>query len=221
MKSGFESAHQAVLCSEILSFLTGGLPSNESLNGGTPKIFVDGTVGEGGHTAALLEASAPDGIVIAFDRDPEAIERVRERLGSHNERVILVNESYENLSVRLPNILSGIDARRKHAHPLKASGLLLDLGLSSRQLSLAERGFSFQKEGPLDMRFNQNEKMTAGDIVNYWPENKLRALFEENDETWGKKIASAIVAERRKNPIQSTTDLAQLIRRCIPSKFHS
>ncbi|MBI1909767.1 MAG: 16S rRNA (cytosine(1402)-N(4))-methyltransferase RsmH [Deltaproteobacteria bacterium] len=207
----FQTKHQPVLCEEVVSYLrvSGG-------QGGSPKIYVDGTVGEGGHAARILEASFPSGILIGLDRDEEAIRRVRERLNDldkerSRQRIILMAESYSSLPLLLEKIgFTSVD------------GVVLDLGLSSRQLGEANRGFSFQKEGPLDMRFDNKTRLTAEQIINRWPENKIaECLNEFGEESWSKKIASVICQRRKKQKIQTTTELASLVRSAIPRQFRS
>lgn len=215
----FEPQHQPVLCREILSLLKA---SDESSPSKSVAVFVDGTLGEGGHSAALLEATAPTGRVIGFDKDPEAIRRVKSRFAStpYQERLILMNQSYSQAFSLVPELLAQI-SRSQNNRPAKVRGLVLDLGLSSRQLEEAERGFSFQKEGPLDMRFNQEESQTARDIVNRWPEGRLITLLEDHEESWAKRIVAQIMTARRQRPIETTTELAILIRSAIPKKFWS
>ncbi|RME60564.1 MAG: 16S rRNA (cytosine(1402)-N(4))-methyltransferase, partial [Caldilineae bacterium] len=126
--------------------------------------YIDGTLGGGGHTAALLEHSAPDGRVLGLDADPAAIRRVQERLREAIQagRLVVVQSPFEKL---------GQVARSQGFHPV--DGVLLDLGLSSFQLGAAERGFAFSEEGPLDMRFDPAQEISAADIVNRWSEKDL------------------------------------------------
>lgn len=160
--------------------------------------FIDGTLGAGGHTFGLLEASAPDGRVLAFDRDPEAIIYVRTRLGDLAERVTLVQASFAQMADVAPAY--GFD---------QVNGILLDLGLSSRQLADAGRGFSFQLEGPLDMRFDPGTTLTANEIVNQFPETDLAdILWRYGEVRQSRRLAHAIFNAR---PIESTTDLVEVI----------
>lgn len=160
--------------------------------------YVDGTVGAGGHTAGLLERSEPDGRVLAFDRDGEAIEFARRQLAGFGERVVFVKASYAEMDRIAP--LYGFE---------RPDGVLLDLGLSSRQLADGERGFSFMQEGPLDMRFDQSQGVSAADIVNEWPEGELAAvLWRYGEVKANRKVARAIVGKR---PIRSTHELAAVV----------
>lgn len=160
--------------------------------------FVDGTVGAGGHTTGILELSAPDGCVLAFDKDPAAIRFAQEKLALFGERVTFVNASYAEMAQRAPQHGFG-----------QVDGVLLDLGLSSRQLDDAQRGFSFMKEGPLDMRFNSTQGETAADLINNLSEMELADLFwRYGEEANGRKFAKVIVAKR---PIYTTTQLATLL----------
>lgn len=164
--------------------------------------YVDGTVGAGGHTAGILQASAPDGRVLAFDRDPEAIAFARQRLAPYGERVIFIHASYADMGKLAP--AHGFDP---------VDGILLDLGLSSRQLDDRDRGFSFMKEGPLNMRFDPTQGETAADLVNNLDEAELADIFwRYGEEQHSRKIARAIVQNR---PIETTTQLADLISRLV------
>lgn len=165
--------------------------------------YVDGTVGAGGHCAGILEASAPDGRVLAFDRDPAAIAYAQEQLAHFGDRVTFVHGSYAQMDQVAP------------AHGFEAlDGVLLDLGLSSRQLEDAQRGFSFMREGPLDMRFDTTQGQTAADFVNNLPAESLADIFwRYGDEQESRRYARAIVAAR---PIQTTTQLAALIEEEAP-----
>lgn len=160
--------------------------------------YLDGTVGAGGHTAGILERSAPSGCVLAFDRDPAAIAFARQRLAPFGERVTFVHASYAEMGRLAP--AHGFD---------QLDGILLDLGLSSRQLEDSARGFSFMREGPLDMRFDPTQGETAADLINNLSETELADIFwRYGEERQSRRLARLIVANR---PIQSTTELAQLI----------
>ncbi len=160
--------------------------------------YLDGTVGAGGHTAGILEASAPTGRVLGLDKDPEAIAYAQKRLAKYGERVILVNASYTAMAqVAAAHGFTDLD------------GILLDLGLSSRQLDDPARGFSFMKEGPLDMRFDPTQGETAADLINNLSEAELADIFwryGEENRSW--YYARIIVAER---PFTRTTELADVI----------
>jgi 16S rRNA (cytosine1402-N4)-methyltransferase len=182
------NAHIPVLYQEVLDLL-------QPQPGGR---FIDGTLGAGGHTAGLLTAATPGGQLLAFDRDPEAIAFARQRLGDLAERVVFVNASFAEMGKLAPTHgFAGVDA------------ILLDLGLSSRQLAAAGRGFSFLQEGPLDMRFSPTQTTTAADLVNNLSEAELADIFwRYSDERQSRQFAQAIVAAR---PVTTTTQLAQII----------
>jgi 16S rRNA (cytosine1402-N4)-methyltransferase len=183
-----DESHIPVLFSDVMSLLRPG-PHGR---------YIDGTVGAGGHTAGLLERSAPDGRVLAFDRDPEALAHTRQRLRHFGERLLLVHASYAEMAQIAP------------AHGFSAvDGILLDLGLSSRQLEQDARGFSFLREGPLDMRFDPTAGETAADLVNNLSESELANIFwEYGEERQSRRIARAIVGKR---PFTTTTQLAEVV----------
>ncbi len=160
--------------------------------------YIDGTVGAGGHTAGILEASAPTGRVLAFDKDPEAVNYAQKKLVQFGSRITIINQSYAEMETFAP--ANGFE---------KVDGILLDLGLSSRQLDEGNRGFSFMKEGPLDMRFNPEEGETAADLVNNLPEAALVDIFWRYGEVRNpRQIAQAIIENR---PFTTTTQLATVI----------
>lgn len=160
--------------------------------------YLDGTVGAGGHTIGILQASAPDGKVLALDRDPEAISFAGQRLAEYGERVTFVNASYVEMAAIAEAY--GFDY---------FDGILLDLGLSSRQLADSGRGFSFLREGPLDMRFDMTQGATAADLINNLSEAELADIFwRYGEERRSRQWAKVIVANR---PITTTTQLADLI----------
>jgi 16S rRNA (cytosine1402-N4)-methyltransferase len=165
--------------------------------------YIDGTLGAGGHTGGILEASAPDGRVLAFDRDLEAIHYAGERLNHFSDRLMTVHASYGTMAeVAASYGFESVD------------GVLLDLGLSSRQLEDALRGFSFLQDGPLDMRFDTTRGVTAASLVNQLPEQELADLFwRYGEERNSRRYARAIGARR---PIQTTSELAALIEEAAP-----
>lgn len=162
--------------------------------------YLDGTLGAGGHTIGILEASAPTGRVLAFDRDPQAVADAQTRLASFADRVTVVNSSYADMGKLAP----------AHGFNL-VNGILLDLGLSSQQLDNAERGFSFMKEGPLDMRFDATQGETAADLVNNLSESALADLFFRYGELRNSRQLARAVALHR--PFSTTTQLADVIAR--------
>ena len=180
--------HIPVLYQEVLDLL-------QPQPGG---LFIDGTLGAGGHTAGILAATAPDGRVLAFDKDPEAVEFAGARLAEFGDRATLVNNSYADMPTVAPAL--GFE---------QVDGILLDLGLSSRQLDDGTRGFSFRYDAPLDMRFDQTQGQTAADLVNNLSEAELADIFwRYGEEKQGRKMARIIVANR---PIATTAQLADLI----------
>ncbi len=166
--------------------------------GGT---YVDATAGLGGHTERILESLAGTGRVIAIDRDEEALEQARDRLGAYGPTASFHRENFRNLPLLLNGLgLEGLD------------GCLLDLGASSLQLESAERGFSFKREGPLDMRQDRRSGTTAADLVNGLPEEELARTFRRyGDERRSRAIAREIVRQREQAPLRTTLQLAQLV----------
>ena len=187
---GSDAGHVPVLLAESLELLAvrpGGL-------------YVDGTVGLGGHAEAVLRASAPDGRLLGLDRDGETLARTTERLAAFGPRARLEQADYREIPERLGG------------EP--ADGILLDLGISSVQLDDAERGFSFQAEGPLDMRMDRSVGPTAADLVNRMRERDLAdLLYECGEEPASRRIARAIVFARERQRITTTTELADIVRR--------
>jgi len=164
--------------------------------------YIDCTLGGGGHAAAILECSSPGGQLLGIDADPEAIKIARERLEAYSSSVLLTNDNFVNLQAIC----------YKHDF-LPVHGILFDLGLSSLQLNGNGRGFSFQREAPLDMRLNPNQTLTAADIVNTYSETALAHLIKEyGEEGYSRKIARRIVQER---PIENTLQLARTVERVI------
>jgi 16S rRNA (cytosine1402-N4)-methyltransferase len=169
-------------------------------------IYVDGTVGGGGYARSILDNSAPDGVVFGMDWDDEALQRVRERLGVYGDRLILEKADFADIR------------RVLRTHGIgEVDGIVVDLGISSFQIEDPQRGFSFLKEGPLDMRMNGDLSVTAADLVNTLPEETLADLiYRYGEERLSRRIARAIAAARRKRPIENTLELAELIRKAVP-----
>ncbi len=187
------------MCTEVMAWL-------DCRPGGT---YVDGTVGLGGHAQKILEHSAPDGLLIALDKDIEAIKQAKERLTEFKGRVRFFNESFRHLDQVL----------EKENIP-QVDGILLDLGLSSMQLGEADRGFSFSKEGPLDMRMDQRESRTAEDLLANLSQTELFLLFRDyGEERWAGRISRAIVNTRQEFPLTTTSQLSLLIIKSIPKKY--
>ena len=190
---GSDAGHVSVLLAETLELLAvrpGGL-------------YVDGTVGLGGHAEAVLRASAPDGRLVGLDRDGETLERARARLAPFGGRVRREQGDYREIPERLAGE--------------KADGILLDLGISSVQLDDAQRGVSFQAEGPLDMRMDRSSGTTAADVVNRTRESELADILHEyGEEPAARRIARAIAFARERKPLATTRELADVVRRAAP-----
>ena len=169
-------------------------------------IYVDCTLGGGGHSELILKRIQPDGRLIAFDVDDDAIMASQERLKDY-KNLTIVKDSYANIKNVLHNL--GIEKI--------TGGVLFDLGASYHQLTKGERGFSFSKEAPLDMRFNQDSDFSAYDVVNSYSELELVRIFSEyGEERFSKRIAKKIVEERKVRKLETTKDLADLIVNCTP-----
>jgi 16S rRNA (cytosine1402-N4)-methyltransferase len=180
--------HKPVLLGEVIEYMR---PTEG-------KLIVDATLGGGGHTEAMLQAGAQ---VIGVDQDEQAHEFAAERLKSYSSNFTPLRGNFSDL----PEILEGIGVN-------KVDGILIDIGVSSWQLDEASRGFSFGKEGPLDMRMDRSCGETAADLVNHLPELELRTIFYEyGEERAGSKIARRIVERRQEKPFTTTTDLADFI----------
>ena len=175
----------------------------EALLPGSGRVYVDGTLGGGNHAEAILEASSPGGRLHGFDRDEEAIAAARQRLQRFSGRFEIYREDFANMAQRV--------------EPESCDGVLLDLGVSSHQLDTPERGFSFQSKGPLDMRMDGRGTPTAADLVNELSETDLARIFWEwGEEPQGRRLARAIVNARKKQRLETTEQLAQLVERWAP-----
>jgi len=181
----------------------------EALAPGRGGLFVDGTVGLGGHAAAILQAGAAR--LIGIDRDRDALDLARQRLAEWDERVTLLHGDYRRLDTLLD--AEGVAA---------ADGILIDLGLSSFQLEAEGRGFSFQRDEPLDMRMDRTQGPTAAELLAALDERELADLiFRLGEERYSRRIARAIVAAREEAPIATTGRLADIVRRAVPRKGYS
>lgn len=170
------------------------------------KIYVDCTLGGGGHSELILQRIAPNGKLYAFDIDDEAIEYASNRLKQY-DNLTIIKDSYVNIKSQMA--VYGVEKI--------TGGVLLDLGASYHQLTKAERGFSFMKDAPLDMRFDMSSDFTAYDVVNSYKESELVAIFSEyGEERFSKRIAKAIVTKRAIRPIKTTLELANLIVEATP-----
>ncbi|GAW67812.1 16S rRNA methyltransferase [Geoanaerobacter pelophilus] len=188
--------HISVLPDEVLQALS-------PRSGG---VYVDGTLGGAGHAGLILTASSPDGLLIGFDRDEEAIAVARKRLSVFGDRVRIIHRNFAGIAAALAEIgVEGID------------GFVLDLGVSSHQLDRDERGFSFMHDAPLDMRMDRSSGESAADLVNTLPESELyRIISEYGEERWAKRVASFIVKARAERPIETTLELVDVIKGSIP-----
>ena len=169
-------------------------------------IYLDGTAGGGGHSAEIARALGDEGLLIAIDQDETAVAVVTERLSSFGLRARVVRNNFCELSEVCRE--QGID---------EIDGLLLDLGVSSHQLDTPERGFSYQADAPLDMRMDKRKSLDAYEVVNTYPQEKLKKiLFDYGEERYAPAIAAAIVKQREKAPIKTTAELSELIKYAIP-----
>ena len=187
--------HEPVLLEEVLEALS-------PVSGG---LYVDGTVGGGGHSEAILEACSPEGRLVAFDRDDWALEAATKRLARFGNRLELHREAFAGLAKLL--------VKRP------CDGVLLDLGVSSPQLDEAERGFSFQSDGPLDMRMDRRQPVTAEQLVNELEPEELAEIFWKlGGERKSRRIARAIVEQRSMQRLESTLQLAEVVERACPRR---
>ncbi len=169
-------------------------------------VYVDCTLGGGGHSELILRRISPNGRLIAFDVDDDAIKAASKRLKDYKNLTIVKN-SYINIK----EVLSNLGIKKI------TGGVLFDLGASYHQLTKAERGFSFSKDAPLDMRFNQDSDFSAYDVVNNYTEDELIRIFSEyGEERFSKRIAKAIVERRKQKKLETTLELANLIVDCTP-----
>lgn len=166
-------------------------------------VYVDATVGSGGHAERVLEASNPTGRLVGVDRDPQALEAARVRLARFADRVQLVRGNFADL----PELLARLEIRG-------VDGVLFDLGMSNLQLQQAERGFSLHLPGPLDMRMDPDQGLTAADLVNSLPEQALaEILWRYGQEPFARRIARSVV---RRRPLRTTTELVEAVKSAVP-----
>ena len=192
-------AHRSVLLEETV----------DSLNICPDGIYVDGTLGGGGHAFAVASRLGAGGRLVGIDQDGDAIAAASERLASFGERVTIVRNNYEQIG----QVLDGLGISQ-------VNGIYLDLGVSSYQLDTASRGFTYREDAPLDMRMDQRNTRTAADIVNTYSENQLfRVIRDYGDEKFAKNIAKHIVRARQENPIRTTGELTEVIKAAIPMKM--
>ena len=188
-----EFVHESVLFDESI----------KALNLDNTKIIVDGTAGGGGHSGEIAKYAKQ---LIAVDQDPDAISVLNKRLGGR-DNVIIVNDNFSNIK----SIIKNLDVEQ-------IDGLLLDLGVSSYQLDNGERGFSFHKDAPLDMRMSKSG-LSAKDVVNNYSEQELAdIIFKYGEEKFSRRIAANIVKARAENPIETTFELVDIIKASMPQK---
>jgi 16S rRNA (cytosine1402-N4)-methyltransferase len=169
------------------------------------KVILDGTAGGGGHAIALLDRLRPGGRLILLDRDKEALERLMARVGRSDD----VRYFHANFC--------DFDEALAQVGEERVDGVLLDLGISSLQLADPQRGFSFDQPGPLDMRFDRTDRLTAEEIVNRWPAERMVDIFSRyGDQPFARRIAAAIVRARQNGPIRRTDELAEIVRSALP-----
>ncbi|BHH84080.1 16S rRNA (cytosine(1402)-N(4))-methyltransferase RsmH [Desulforhopalus sp. 52FAK] len=192
--------HTSVLLHECMDFLC---PESG-------KIYVDGTMGLGGHTEKILQLSSPEGRVVAFDWDENAIEKATERLMPFADRLQIIRRNFAEIA-------SGLDS----AKIAQVDGMMIDVGLSSLQLDMGNRGFSFQVDEALDMRMDNRGETTAASILHTATEEQLADIFfYYGEERQARPIAAAIVAERKNSRIETTKQLVGVVARAVPKRFH-
>ena len=193
-----EFKHKSVLLDETI----------DSLNIKPDGIYVDGTLGGGGHSLEICKRLSDKGRLIGIDQDLDAIAAATERLKDYKDRVTIVHSNYQDIDAVLKNCsVSGVD------------GIVLDLGVSSYQLDNVERGFTYREDTPLDMRMNQESTMTAKDIVNEYSEMELYHVIRDyGEDNFAKNIAKHIVKARQEQVIETTGQLNEIIKAAIPAK---
>lgn len=196
-----EFVHKSVLLQECI----------DSLNIRPDGVYVDGTLGGGGHSYEICKRLGEKGRLIGIDQDQAAIRSAGERLKEFGDRVTIVRDNYVNFDRVLDRL--GVD---------QVDGILLDIGVSSYQLDTAERGFSYKEDAPLDMRMDQRNPLTARDIVNGYSETELfHVIRDYGEDSFAKNIAKHIVRARQEAPIETTGQLVEIIKAAIPAKIRS
>lgn len=196
-----EFKHKSVLLEETI----------EALNIKPDGIYVDGTLGGGGHAYEICKRLSDKGRLIGIDQDEDAIEAARLRLGEFNDKVTIIRSNYCDMKKELANIqITSVD------------GIILDLGVSSYQLDTADRGFTYREDAPLDMRMDRRQSMTAKDIVNEYSEHDLyRIIRDYGEDKFAKNIAKHIVSARNVKALETTGELINVIKAAIPMKFRA
>lgn len=199
--------HIPVLLNEVIEYLN----PEPNLRPSSRTSFIDGTVGQGGHATALLErvtpvVRQPGGRLLAMDRDASNLAIAKERLSGFGDSVVFIHDSYAKVKLHA----------KAHGFA-QVDGILLDLGFSSAHVDDPSRGFSFQTDGPLDMRYDCSRGMTAADVVNTWDEDELARIFRQyGEEPKARAIAQAIVAQRKERPFERTLQLSECVCKIIP-----
>ncbi|MDY6863370.1 MAG: 16S rRNA (cytosine(1402)-N(4))-methyltransferase RsmH [Thermodesulfobacteriota bacterium] len=192
--------HKPVLLNEVI----------KALNCNPSGIYVDGTIGGGGHSREILKSCAPFGKLIGIDCDGQALALAKKNLEVFKDRLYLIKSDFVNIEQIL-----------KELNINELDGILLDLGASSYQIEDGNRGFSFIKNGPLDMRMDRSYSLTASQIVNEFPPERLKSILKfYGEERWANKITSGIIRAREKREILTTTQLAEIVTNAIPKKSH-
>ena len=193
-----EFQHKSVLLQECI----------DALNIRPDGIYLDGTLGGAGHSSQIARRLTEGGRLIGVDRDRTALAAAKERLAPYADRVTLVHSNFAEIDAILDSL--GIPA---------VDGMLFDLGVSSPQLDDASRGFSYMADAPLDMRMDKDDALTAGEVVNSWPQGELRRiLYDYGEERYAPQIAAAICRAREKAPVETTLELVDIIRSAMPAQ---
>ena len=193
-----EFQHKSVLLQECI----------DALNIRPDGIYLDGTLGGAGHSSQIARRLTEGGRLIGVDRDRTALAAAKERLAPYADRVTLVHSNFAEIDAILESL--GIPA---------VNGMLFDLGVSSPQLDDASRGFSYMADAPLDMRMDKDDALTAGEVVNTWPQGELRRiLYDYGEERYAPQIAAAICRAREKAPVETTLELVDIIRSAMPAQ---
>ena len=193
-----EFQHKSVLLQECI----------DALNIRPDGIYLDGTLGGAGHSSQIARRLTEGGRLIGVDRDRTALAAAKERLAPYADRVTLVHSNFAEIDAILDS--HGIPA---------VDGMLFDLGVSSPQLDDASRGFSYMADAPLDMRMDKDDALTAGEVVNTWPQGELRRiLYDYGEERYAPQIAAAICRAREKAPVETTLELVDIIRSAMPAQ---
>ncbi len=191
--------HKSVLLNEVLEWLD-------------PKAgmtVLDGTVGFGGHAEAILEKLGPTGRLIGYDKDPEALEAAKKVLARFGDQVMLINDDFRNVAQQL-----------REVRATNVRGMLLDLGVSSLQLDKPEKGFSFKADGPLDMRMDPSQTLTAETIVNTYAKEKLIEILKDlGEERFARRIVDKILEVRARKRIRTTAELESIIFHAVPKSY--